>query len=269
MAIAADVKTTSRVEPGGVFSWALIVATVLPFCTFGATPYLAGATQVAAALIIIAATHVAATAYLLTDAEVRAFCRAHPIKMIAMPLGLIAGALALFSLVSGAAATACFMPFFAYQAWHFGVQNIGVSTFISLRERGHALARCDKILIKCGVAAGVLGVLRSMSAVFPAADLGATAMSVVDAAYFCGSLAAAALAVGALWRAVQIARNGHLLSATAVGLSVCFLFPMYVSHDYMLGYVSFSVAHGLQYLIFLTTHSIGRELPPVSTGHRL
>jgi hypothetical protein len=40
---------------------------------------------------------------------------------------------------------------------------------------------------------------------------------------------------------------------------VTFLFPMYLSHDYMIGFMSFVVAHGLQYLIFLGAHSAGRD----------
>jgi hypothetical protein len=64
--------------------------------------------------------------------------------------------------------------------------------------------------------------------------------------------------------------------ATSLFLSVTFLFPMYLTNDYMLGFTSFTVAHGLQYLIFLFVHSghvrreftkftgaLGFILPPV------
>jgi hypothetical protein len=69
-----------------------------------------------------------------------------------------------------------------------------------------------------------------------------------------GVLAIAVTAVAAGFALVAW-RGGHVAFGAAVFLGVTFLFPMYLTSDYALGFTSFVIAHGLQYLIFLAVHS--------------
>jgi hypothetical protein len=50
--------------------------------------------------------------------------------------------------------------------------------------------------------------------------------------------------------------------AVAIFLSVTFLFPMYLTGDFALGYLSFVTAHGVAYLVFLAAHSASRSPAP-------
>ncbi len=177
----------------------------------------------------------------------------------------------LFSEASGALLAISYSVFFLYQAWHFGVQNVGVSTFISLSDRGKPLASIEKIAIKLGVAAGVLGVLRAMVAVFPGENqaMGEVGINVIEDSYLIGLAAAIPLTGVALWLVIGAYRKGNFLFGTSIFLSVSFLFPMYLTHDYWLGYLSFSVAHGLQYIIFLFTHCIGQTRKAREARYRM
>src|SRR5579864_3910812 len=134
MTAEAPPLVATRLSASSVFSKALIVATILPFCSIAAAEASPATTLLAASLLIVGSTHVFATIYLLTDQGVRQFFGDHPLKMIAAPITLMIGSVVLFSRSSGAVQGLSYSVFFLYQAWHFGAQNIGVSTFISLSD---------------------------------------------------------------------------------------------------------------------------------------
>lgn len=88
--------------------------------------------------------------------------------------------------------------------------------------------------------------------------LKAVETQVIDFFYHLGLIAALPLTGLALWLAVRAWLKQQYLFGIAIFLSVTFLFTMYLSRDYTLGFLSFAAAHGLQYLVFLFAHSIGR-----------
>ena len=231
--------SAQTMQPAGVFGWSLIGATTIPFVSVAASGSFGGAAAVALVLLLIASGHVLATYYLWTDPAVRRFSRAHPIKMIVIPIALMVGALLFFSQATGALLAMVFAAYFVYQAWHFGAQNIGVATFISLSDRGRPLSPFEKTTIRCGIVAGMFGVLQAMSPII----LNPLGPLEVDAAHFAYELGAAMsipLAGVAIWMMIQAFRDGYYRFGTAIVLSICFLFPMYVSHNFLLGYVALS-----------------------------
>lgn len=271
MTIEASYAARPAISPQAAFSWGLIAATILPFVSIAASNNFGGAAAVALALFFIASGHVVATSYLLADPEVRRYLSNRPIKMIVTPVALAAGGLLLFSL-SGVVLSITFVVFAIYQAWHFGAQNIGVASFISLSERGRPLHRREKILIRCGIVAGMLGVLQAMMPVTAVwfVPLGyIIGVEVPSFAYKIGAVAAIPVAGVAIWMMIQGFRAGHYRFGIAIALSACFLFPMYLTHNYFLGFVSFALAHGVQYLIFLFTHAVGERQPTTEGRARL
>ena len=89
----------------------------------------------------------------------------------------------------------------------------------------------------------------------------------VDAAHFAYELGAAMsipLAGVAIWMMIQAFRDGYYRFGAAIVLSICFLFPMYVSHNLLLGYVSITISHGVQYMIFLFTHASSEQPKPTN-----
>jgi hypothetical protein len=183
--------------------------------------------------------------------------------MIVIPGALIACGVTVFSRPHKPGFVSALLLLFLYQAWHFGAQNMGMASFISLSERSRPLMSEEKLAIKLGTVTGMLGVLRAMS---PGYMIGANyvpvgpgAIHLIEIGYDLGRAAAVLLTGVALWFAARVWRENHLMAASAIFLSVTFLFPMYLTHDYLLGFLSFATAHGLQYLIFLATHSMNPD----------
>lgn len=73
MTVEAPPLVAARPSASSVFSIALIVATVLPFCSIAGGEASPATILLAASLLIIGSTHVFATIYLLTDQGVRQF----------------------------------------------------------------------------------------------------------------------------------------------------------------------------------------------------
>lgn len=259
---AAVYPVSRSANAGAFFSVALILATVIPFFGIALVPVHPSLVPAIAFVLLLGSTHVAATFYLLTDATIRRFCWDHPIRMIVTPCGLLAAGMILFAPTGSPVFVPALLLLSLWQAWHFGAQNIGVATFISLSDRGRPLTRQEKLAVRAGVVVGMLGVLKAMAPIYMiGADyvpLNALESRLIDFLYQLGLVAAVPLTGIALWLAAGAWRRQQYLFGLGLFLSVTFLFPMYVSHDYSLGFVSFAGAHGLQYLVFLAAHSAGR-----------
>jgi hypothetical protein len=163
--IEASLPVRTSVQPQTIFSFALIAATARPLISIAFAASHPFASPLVLLLVTLGSTHVGATAYLLADADVRRFCVANPVRMIAIPGVMLAAGLVVFS-HPGPIFTATLMAYFLFQTWHFGAQNIGVASFISLSERGRSLTSFEKLAIKAGIWVGMLGVLKAMSPLF-------------------------------------------------------------------------------------------------------
>jgi hypothetical protein len=244
-----------------LFCVGLLTATVLPFALLGVP----APVSLFSALAALGGTHVLATAYLFTDPDVRRFAADNPAKLIALPLALMLGVAVLFLAIPGKPFfVAAMLAYLLWNNWHFGAQNVGVASFISLYERGRPLDRTEKNAIKAGVVVGLLGVLKAMS---PGYLIGAEWMPVdsrlapaIQSAYTIGQIWAMALTAVAALLLVRAFSRKHYLTGVALFLSVTFMFAMYLTDDYTLGFVAFTVAHGLQYLIFLGAHGAKRKM---------
>ncbi|MBI3563092.1 MAG: hypothetical protein HY080_15390 [Gammaproteobacteria bacterium] len=250
---------------GTIFSLTLIIVTILPAISIMVVPmYPSMGPRVVDFLVVLSSTHVFATLYLFTDPAIRLFVLRHPIKMILIPLVLILASILAFSSPEYPAFVAILLLFFLYQTWHFGAQNIGVATYVSLAERGRGLAPTEKITIRLGILCGMLGVLRALYPDFMIGKqympLDPVTLRVFDFLREIGSIAALVLSVLAAVFLLKAWRQQNFLYGIAIFFSITFLFPMYLSENYMIGFGSFAVAHGLQYLVFLSTHSLGTRI---------
>src|SRR5262249_34458087 len=158
-------------------------------------------------------------------------------KMIAIPGLLIAVGGVLLSSSSQQVVIISLLLFGLYQAWHFGAQNIGVSSFISIIERGKGLRPIEKTMIKCGIITGMMGVLHAMRlGVRAEPSLGQTITMLIDKAYFAGFIVAIPVTGIAFWLALRACRDGKFLFGISFFQSVTFLFAMYLSNDFKLGF---------------------------------
>lgn len=263
MAVEATLSgAATGVNRAYLFCWSLIAVTVAPLIlTIISThsPLYAGKFSVVDVMAAIGAAHVGATSYLLSDPSVRRFFKDNPIKMIAVPLGLIATGIALLS-VPG---TGIFIPalfiYSLYAVWHFGSQNVGVAAFISVASRGKSVSLLEKRLVRLSAFCGMLGTLAILQPDFMIGkqyvSLDASTLSVIDFFYTFGRWMALGLTLCAVALAISAWRRGEFMHGLSLILCVTFLFTMYVTKDYMIGFGAFAAAHGLQYLVFLFAHS--------------
>lgn len=259
----ADGVAIARPQARTLFSVTLLIVTVLPLLSLVNAPAHPGIIPIINVLFLIGGTHAFATTYLLADSAVRSFLAAHPVKMLLAPGAMFVAAMILFSHPGNWAFVVGVLITSLYQTWHFGAQNIGVSSFISLSERGRSLAANEKLAIKLGAVAGMLGVLKIMAPTHQIGEaympLNSTAVQVIGLFYEFGLFAAIPATALGLYLAVKALQQRHHLSALSIILSVTFLFPMYITQNYIVGFVSFTAAHGLQYLVFLFAHSFNQR----------
>jgi len=261
------------------FSSALLAVTVLPLLAtsiYSMAPRLPGVMPAIVVMYIVAVTHIFSTSYLLTDTAVLRFIAFHPVKMGLVPLFMVIGGTLILSQPGSAFFVSAVLAFYLYQTWHFGAQNIGVATFISLAERGKPLSAGEKNLIRLGVVCSMMGILRAIAPDFivgegymPVAPL---ATALLELSYIAGRIAACGLAAAALVLLIGAWRQQFFMYGLALLLSVTFQFPMYLSHDRMISFLSFGIAHGLQYMLILFWHSLGRPMAkrvrsPLRTGY--
>jgi hypothetical protein len=259
-----DVSVAARpsiFEPPALFSWALIGATVMPFISMAFAEAHPMAVPFVALLMALGGTHVIATFYLLSDPAIRRFCVNNPIKMVVVPCLIMAGSIALFSR-PGPLFIGSLLALLLFQAWHFGAQNIGVAAFISLSDRGRPLAPFEKAAIRIGIWVGMLGILKVMAPMINEeyVPLPTQVVEFLDFFYDIGTAFAIPVIAVALWLAVNAWREKHLVYGLAIFLSVTFLITIYLTNDYYLGFLSFVTAHGLQYIVFLSTHSLCKNM---------
>jgi hypothetical protein len=250
---------------GFVFSAALLVATVLPLALILGAPYFLPLGWGVDFFLAIASAHVFATTYLLTDRVNRRFILDRPVQLVVIPIILFLVSVFIFTTPQNPLFVPMLLLFFLYQTWHFGSQNIGVAMFISLSERMMPITTVEKNTIRLGTICGMLGVL---SALYPSFMIGAqhvhidtTLLTTIRFLHNIGAIAAVALTGWAFFLLLKSWRLKKITYGAAIFLSTTFLFPMYLSSNYMIAIASFVIAHGLQYIIFLMAHSLGGLKP--------
>lgn len=245
-----------------IFSITLILVSVLPFLSILAAYHINSSFgSIVSFLVVIGSTHVFATIYLLSDKQVRIFFKAHPVKLILIPLGIIIFGPIFFITPNTHLFSISIFAYILYGAYHFGAQNIGVATFISISNRKKGLSKFEKLLMRACIFCGMAGVLRIT---YPEFVIGKDLVLVsplmftaFEYLYSIGRVVALFLLMVTTVVCIKNLVDGKVLFAIGFFLSSTFLFPMYLTLDFMLGYGSFITAHGLQYLIFLISHSIG------------
>lgn len=191
--------------------------------------------------------HVAATGWLYTLPEVRAYARQHPVRLVRVPAGLIAGSAVAAAFISPALIAWCLLPYYAWQFFHFQKQNVGMAALAASargvpsprpgERRAMLTAGCAGIaalvahpgLLQLGIGRDPLGPL------YPAA-----------AVLFAGALLAG---VAALARRPAADRAGWFCAIYLISLG--FWIPAFVFSSPYAAVGGMTIAHGLQYLLLV------------------
>ncbi|MBL19925.1 MAG: hypothetical protein CMC82_08945 [Flavobacteriaceae bacterium] len=244
------------------FLFSLILASVLPLVVLLITykfPLTFGSIGIFPFLILLGSTHVFGTSYLFFDRDVRNFFIQNPFKMILVPLLLFSITVYLISNTDGDFFIYGALGYLIYQTWHFGAQNIGVLSFISISTRKKSISVNEKRFLKICAIIGMIGVSKIRET-----DLGISSKYInisgefqnyIDLFYEFGMILFLLSLFFIMYHVFQMIKKQHYFYALGFFICSTFLFTMYVSKDLMIGYGAFAAAHGLQYLVFLFFHS--------------
>jgi hypothetical protein len=238
-----------------LFTLALLLATWIPMLFFVAVGSVAkptgGLEAVKAALLYVGGVHVAATLILYLDKTFAPLIRENKVRYIYVPLALVLASGFIFTVGGAVVQVSTYLVFWAWQAHHYGRQNIGVYSFAAMARgwRPHPLERRALVLAAaCGIG-GTFKVLAkevAPSAMHPLFD----ALYQLSAVAFLGVLAFSVY--------VYVKRRADFSSSrTAFFFTlVCFFLPMFLSDNLDVAFFSYAIAHGTQYLAFMAVISL-------------
>lgn len=241
---------------------ALLACTWIPIAFFillappdAATGGLAG---IKMAFLFLGTAHVPATLYFYTDKEFFGIIKNHRFRYIYVPILLVVVSGLLFALLSATGQAFLLLTYWAWQAFHYGRQNIGVYAFASIAEAGKAPHKAEKLAIDFGTILGILGTFKILGAT--------TAPTVLhgsfDLLYQFGTFAFIALFVFSLVVYFRYFRTTSVFKTLFFFTSVFFFLPVFLSTDMNVAFMSYAMAHGLQYIIFMSVVSANSGQEP-------
>ena len=233
------------------FLLALLACTWIPMLFFllfappdSATGSLAGVKTV---FLFLGTAHVPATLFFYTDKNFRGVIQQHRLRYIVVPILLIVATGILFAVLNATGVALLLLTYWAWQAFHYGRQNIGVYAFASIAEGGTAPLRSEKLAIDFGTILGILGTFKILGATTAPTFL----HQHFDLLYKIGAAAFIAVAVFSLVIYIKFFRRMTLLKTLFFFTSVFFFLPVFLSTQMNIAFLSYAIAHGVQYLVFM------------------
>jgi len=245
------------------FFVALLVATLVPHLFFplsvGLLAESPGASETGLGLVFLGSSgHVAASFFFYGDPRIRAFMRTSPVRFALAPLLVVAGS-AVFLVVAGAWASYFVFGYWIWQTHHYTRQNHGILAFAG-QASGAPIDDDERTAVTLTGVGGVIGAL-TFVAPYEAVGLGSYG-------WHLHAVALGTWGVGWIYWLLSLRRRrGHGGPMRAALLLVCMLFyaPLFLYEDPVAAVSSYAIAHGLQYLIFM---SYVARVPEVSALRR-
>ena len=243
---AADPESAGR-----RFLWALALATAIPY--FGlpvlqSMPLSAPRQDLVRDLFIFfgAGGHVSASFFFYLDPRMRALLSAHPWRYFVVPGLLLAGTPLLFLAAGETGRATALVAYFAWQTHHYTRQNIGILAFASRATGTAAPSLLERAAVTTSGFAGVIGMVTLLTpyALTPLAPLG-WQLDVTALLVFTGALGLSLAALPAVLRQGSPWRTVIFLGG------VLFYLPTFLFRDVTSAILSYAMAHGLQYLVFM------------------
>lgn len=237
------------------FLVSLLSATWLPIAFFilvvpsrGEVSGLAGIKTV---FLFLGTAHVPATLFFYFDQKFSGIIRKHVVRYVYVPIFLIVVTGLIFAFTNAITQAFTLLLYWAWQAFHYGRQNVGIYAFASIAETGTGPRREEKLAIEFGTILAILGTFKLLGTAVAPAFLHHT----FDLFYRLGLIAFFAVPVFSLVVYIKFFKHTTLLKSCLFFTSVFFFAPIFISTDNNIGFLSYAIAHGLQYIIFMTVIS--------------
>jgi hypothetical protein len=239
------------------FLLALLLSTWIPVLFFISVAHLETTyvTGMKSLFLFLGTAHVPATFFFYTDRTFSQIIRQHKTRYIYFPLALtiVAGLLVAFS--SFTTQAYLFLFFWAWQAFHYGRQNLGIYSFASIAQSKGAPDKLEKAAIDLATICGVLGTFRILGATIAPDYLRGT----LDGLFQFGKFGYLIVIVFSLFVYAKNFRRTTPLKSIFFWTLILFFLPIYLSNDINVAFLSYAIAHGLQYIIFMAIVSLGAE----------
>lgn len=237
------------------FILALLISTWAPLAFFIAlgqfTNFGTGIGGIRSVLLFLSTAHVPATLFFYTDKEFAAIVRSKPARYIFFPILLTVATGLLVAFSNATTQAFVFLTFWGWQAFHYGRQNVGVYAFVSIAEKGTPAHRLEKLAIDAGTICGILGTFKILgSNVSPAYLHG-----LLELLYQIGKYGLIVVAALSLFIYLKNFAETTLLKSVFFFTLVFFFVPIWLSDNINVAFLSYAIAHGLQYITFMSVVS--------------
>ena len=229
-------------------TWVPIAFFVFVFPSRGAVSGLAGIKTV---FLFLGTAHVPATLFFYLDKNFSGIIRKHAARYIYVPVALIVVTGLIFAFSNTITQAFVLLIYWAWQAFHYGRQNVGIYAFGSIAETGTGPRKEEKLAIEFGTILAILGTFKILGTAVAPQYLHHT----FDLFYQVGFVAFFAVLVFSVVVYIKFFRHTTLLKSCLFFTSVLFFLPVFISTDNNIGFLSYAIAHGLQYIIFMTVIS--------------
>jgi hypothetical protein len=237
------------------FLISLLLATCLPIILFVSQPRTSdiySLETLKVVFIFLGTAHAPATLYFYLDRGFSEVIRHQKGRYVYLPLALIILTGLIFAFSGQAVQAYVLLIYWGWQAFHYGRQNIGVYAFASIAQTGTSPRKMEKLAIDLGTVCGIFGTFKILGMAAAPAYL----HGLFNGLYLLGSITLAGVAIFALFVYVKYFSDTTILKSLFYFTSVFFFFPVFISTDLTVAFVSYAMAHGLQYLIFMATISL-------------
>jgi hypothetical protein len=279
----------TRLLSANSFRVSVLAATILPiFIALGmqATPlmrvfpgivttfYSSSLAAVFTVMGTISAAHVCSTAYLLFNPKEYVGVKNATLVLVLIPIGLFTATFIVLLAMPLWTAMIFMLIYIHYGMWHFGRQNLGVLSFVSRISRAAPMNDFERKTIMAGVIAGMFA---AYSLFAPALMLNQKAFpfDVTDINSFFSSLWYVGAAINVilvpltLWYVWTHRAAYDVWTALTYLASVFFFLPIFLTKNALFSFAAWTVAHGLQYVVFLAFHAGAKPRPVISLAFLL
>ena len=259
---SAPLSWAHRVKP--IFLVTLLLSTWLPMAFFLLSSRLEtsmlGFSGTRTLLLFLGTAHVPATLFFYVDKDFSEIIRKHKARYIYFPILLTVVTGLLFAFTNPLVQAYTLLIYWAWQAFHYGRQNSGIYSFVSIATRGAPADKYERLMIELGTWCGIIGTFKILgSAVAPNYLHG-----LFDTMYWFGGLAFVLVLVASVIVYVRNLRLATPLLTLYYFTLVCFFLPVFLSTEMSVAFYSYAIAHGVQYLLFMSVVSLNFDPQSVS-----
>lgn len=203
-------------------------------------------------LLFLGTAHVPATIFFYIDKDFSEIIKSHKARYIYFPIILTIATGLLFAFASATVQAYILLTFWGWQAFHYGRQNVGIYSFVSIATRGTPPNKYERIIIDLGTYCGIIGTFKILGmAVAPKYLHG-----FLEGLYRVGGVAFVAVLVAAIVVYFMNWKRTTVLLTIFYFTLVCFFLPVFISTDMNVAFLSYAIAHGVQYILFMTVVSL-------------